>query len=38
MPTIGKDEFDPILKKAAVGMTLTDAQIADVVAYLRSLK
>jgi cytochrome c oxidase subunit 2 len=39
MPTIGKDEFDPILKKTPIAATsLTDAQIADVVAYLRSLK
>jgi cytochrome c oxidase subunit 2 len=39
MPTIGATEIDPILKKAPTGMpSLTDAQIADVVAYLRSLK
>ena len=39
MPTIGKDEIDPILKKAPMAATaLTDAQIADVVAYLRLLK
>ena len=38
MPTIGAGEIDPVTKKPAVGATLTDAQIADVVAYLRSLK
>jgi cytochrome c oxidase subunit II len=39
MPTIGATEIDPQLKKAPTGMAaLTDAQIADVVAYLRSLK
>jgi cytochrome c oxidase subunit 2 len=39
MPTIGKDEIDPILKKTPIAATsLTDAQIADVVAYLRLLK
>jgi cytochrome c oxidase subunit 2 len=39
MPTIGADQVDPVLKKKPTGMAaLTDAQIADVVAYLRSLK
>jgi cytochrome c oxidase subunit 2 len=39
MPTIGATEIDPMLKKAPTGpAALTDAQIADVVAYLRSLK
>ena len=39
MPTIGATEIDPQLKKAPTGLAaLTDAQIADVVAYLRSLK
>ena len=39
MPTIGADEVDPVLKKKPTGIAaLTDAQIADVVAYLRSLK
>jgi cytochrome c oxidase subunit 2 len=39
MPTIGKDEIDPVTKKAPISMaSLTDAQIADIVAYLRLLK
>jgi cytochrome c oxidase subunit 2 len=38
MPTIGTGQIDPVTKKPAVGLTLSDAQIADVVAYLRSLK
>jgi cytochrome c oxidase subunit 2 len=38
MPTIGAGQIDPATKKPTVGATLTDAQIADVVAYLRSLK
>jgi cytochrome c oxidase subunit II len=38
MPTIGAGQIDPATKKPTVGLTLTDAQIADVVAYLRSLK
>jgi cytochrome c oxidase subunit II len=39
MPTIGAGETDPVLKKKPTGLAaLTDAQIADVVAYLRSLK
>jgi cytochrome c oxidase subunit II len=39
MPTIGADQVDPVLKKKPTGFAaLTDAQIADVVAYLRSLK
>lgn len=37
MNTIGVGEYDPILK-GPVTAGLTDAQIADVVAYLRSLK
>ncbi len=37
MNTIGIGEYDPILK-GPVTAGLTDAQIADVVAYLRSLK
>jgi len=40
MPTIGIGEVDPILKTtvtAALG-GLTDPQIADIVAYLRTLK
>jgi cytochrome c oxidase subunit II len=39
MPTIGADQIDPILKKKPTApVALTDAQIADVVAYLRLLK
>lgn len=39
MPTIGVDEIDPVLKrKPMAAAALTDAQIADVVAYLRRLK
>jgi cytochrome c oxidase subunit II len=37
MPTLGKGEFDPVTK-ATVPMGLTDAQIADIVAYLQALK
>lgn len=37
MNTIGVGEYDPILK-GPVTAGLTDAQIADLVAYLRSLK
>lgn len=37
MNVIGRGEYDPILK-GPVTAGLTDAQIADVVAYLRSLK
>ena len=40
MPTLGIGETDPILKIKVTAATggLTDAQIADIVAYLRSLK
>jgi cytochrome c oxidase subunit 2 len=38
MPTLGKGQYDPELKKVSPLGTLTDAQIADIVAYLRSLK
>ena len=37
MPTLGKDQYDPILK-SPYNMGLTDQQIADVVAYLQALK
>ncbi|MEX2178969.1 MAG: cytochrome c oxidase subunit II [Gemmatimonadaceae bacterium] len=37
MPTLGIGEYDPILKQA-VGIGLSDQQIADVVAYLHALK
>jgi cytochrome c oxidase subunit 2 len=40
MPTLGLDQYDPILKSkvTAAGGGLTDQQIADVVAYLTALK
>lgn len=37
MTTLGKDEYDPILK-TNVAAGLTDQQIADLVAYLSALK
>jgi cytochrome c oxidase subunit 2 len=38
MPTLGKNEYDPILKKPVTTGGLDDQQIADIVAYLMSLK
>jgi cytochrome c oxidase subunit 2 len=40
MPTLGLDEYDPILKAKVTAATggLTDQQIADIVAYLTALK
>lgn len=40
MPTLGLDEYDPILKVKVTTATggLTDQQIADIVAYLTALK
>jgi cytochrome c oxidase subunit 2 len=38
MPTLGKDQYDPILKKNVTTGGLEDQQIADIVAYLMSLK
>jgi cytochrome c oxidase subunit 2 len=38
MPTIGKDQIDPQTKKVSVMASLSDQQIADIVAYLRALK
>ena len=40
MPTLGLDEYDPILKSKVTTASggLTDQQIADVVAYLTALK
>jgi cytochrome c oxidase subunit II len=40
MPTLGLDEYDPVLKSkvSAASGGLTDQQIADVVAYLTALK
>jgi cytochrome c oxidase subunit 2 len=37
MQTIGLNEYDPVLKKTNTA-GLTDAQIADIVAYLNTLK
>ena len=37
MPTLGKGQFDPVMK-AAVTAGLTDQQIADMAAYLLALK
>jgi cytochrome c oxidase subunit 2 len=38
MPTLGKDEYDPQLKQKVTTGGLDDQQIADIVAYLTSLK
>jgi cytochrome c oxidase subunit 2 len=40
MPTLGMDEYDPVLKHKVTAATggLTDQQIADIVAYLTALK
>jgi cytochrome c1 len=40
MPTLGLNEYDPVLKTKVTSATggLTDQQIADIVAYLSSLK
>ena len=40
MPTLGLDEYDPVLKAKVTSATggLTDQQIADIVAYLTALK
>jgi cytochrome c oxidase subunit 2 len=38
MPTLGKGEWDPIMKTKADAGALDDQQLADIVAYLRSLK
>ena len=40
MPTLGMDEYDPVLKARVTSATggLTDQQIADIVAYLTALK
>jgi cytochrome c oxidase subunit II len=37
MPTLGKGEYDPVLK-TVVTTGLTDQEIADIVAYLHALK
>ncbi len=38
MPPLGKDQIDPSTGKKAMTGTLTDQQIADIVAYLMALK
>ncbi len=40
MPTLGLNEYDPVLKAKVTAATggLTDQQIADIVAYLSALK
>lgn len=38
MQTLGRGERDPILKMTVTAGGLTDEQIADIVAYLRTLK
>lgn len=38
MPTMGTNEYDPILKRTVTTGGLDDQQIADIVAYLMSLK
>ena len=38
MPTLGKDQFDPIVKQRVTAGGLDDQQIADIVAYLWALK
>jgi cytochrome c oxidase subunit 2 len=38
MPTLGKDQFDPVLKTTVTAGGLDDQQIADIVAYLWALK
>ncbi len=38
MPTLGKNEYDPQLKTTVTTGGLDDQQIADIVAYLMSLK
>lgn len=38
MPTLGKGEYDPIMKTIVNLGGLTDQEIADIVAYLQALK
>ena len=38
MPTLGKDQYDPVMKNRVTAGGLDDQQIADIVAYLQSLK
>jgi cytochrome c oxidase subunit 2 len=37
MPTLGKGQYDPLLK-TTISSGLTDQEIADIVAYLQALK
>ena len=38
MNTQGMNQFDPMMKSMVTTGGLTDAQVADIVAYLRALK
>jgi hypothetical protein len=38
MPTLGAFQRDPITKQTVPKTGLSDAQIADIVAYLQALK
>jgi cytochrome c oxidase subunit II len=38
MPTLGKGQFDPIMKTTVTAGGLSDQEIADIVAYLMALK
>ena len=38
MPTLGKGQYDPVRKVTITVGGLTDAEIADIVAYLQALK
>ena len=38
MPTFGAGEYNPLMKQKVTAGGLNDRQIADVVAYLLSLK
>ena len=38
MPTLGKGEYDPVMKTVINVGGLTDQEIADIVAYLQALK
>ena len=38
MPTLGLNQYDPVLKHTMTSGGLTDQQIADIVAYLQALK
>jgi cytochrome c oxidase subunit 2 len=38
MMTLGANEYDPVMKTRVAASGLTDQQIADIVAYLQTLK